>query len=262
MKLITGANSLIGEALAKSFTASQEPFALINGFDFSNITHFSPSTVEAIICLSNRDWFAVSETDFSGKDFFEFNLKLWDYAATHAIKYIAVFDKTYFLSKFLSANYATPKTIEAYANYLEKFQDWIRIRSQKPFLWYGIQTNVVYDLASLFQWFESEKMQIHTQNRQVKIDWIHVEDVVKLIVWFLHHDKPSGFYSLTGSFRRTLEETLETLQTQKRLFNKPEIQWVKEVYSYPDFSQNDYDMKLLRTSGYHKRLKSFVEGIK
>jgi len=253
MILIIGANSLIGEALGKYFTASKEPFTLITNSDFSNITHFSPSTVEAIICLKNFD---------CKTDFFEFDLKLWDYAATHAIKYIAVFDKTYFLAKFLAANCTTSKNIEAYANALKKFQDWICIRSQKPFFWYGIQTNVVYDLASIFQWFEQEKIQIHRQNQQVSIDWIHVEDVLKLIVWFIRNNKPSGFYTLTGSFRRTLEETLEVLQTKKRRFNKPEIQWVEYGYSYPDFVQNEYDMKFLRASGYHKKLKSFEEGIR
>jgi len=217
--------------------------------------------VEAIICLKNFDWLIASEIDFSGKDFFEFDIKLWDYAATHAIKYITVFDKTYFLAKFLAANSAAPENIYAYVDYLEKFQNWIRIRSQKPFLWYGIQTNVVYDFSSLFQWFECNKLQIHIQNQQVLIDWIHVEDVLKLIVWFMRNNKPSGFYTLAGSFRRTLEETLNLLQTKKHLFNKPEIQWIEYGYSYPDFIQNKYDMKLLRNLGYHKLLKSFEDGI-
>ena len=262
MKLIVGANSIIGEVLANYFTASEEQFAWIADSDFSNITRFSPSTVETIISLKSFDWLAAPKIDFSRKDFFEFDLRLWDYAATHAIKYITVFDKTYFLAKFLAANSAAPENIYAYAAYLEKFQNWIRIRTQKPFLWYAIQTNVVYDLVSLFQWFEREKLHIHAKNQDVKIDWIHVEDVLKLIGWFMRHNKPSGFYALTGSFRRTLEETLDLLQTKKQLFNKPEIQWIEYGHSYPDFIQNKYDMKLLRDSGYHKNLKSFEDGIR
>lgn len=294
-KVIIGINSIIGYGLIQHFiNHSEESLIIVDDqtipstiFHHSNILYMSrnqfinflktqPDQISVVIQLPeiNLSKFSNPHLDCFGKSFLEFDLKLFYYLSFYDIKYITVFDKTYYLLKYLTDSPIIHKNLKQYDIYLENFQSCILSSYKRPAYWNSIQTNIIYGSINIFSCDDEifnfflktivcNKSLICSQNNMdVSIDWIFYNDIVKLILWFVKYNKPGDFYPFVNSYRRNMEESLNIFKHIYALNYNVSINDIPNTNPLSNISFFAYNLQKIRKIGYHKNLTVFEKGLK
>ena len=173
------------------------------------------------------------------------------------------------------------KPLNHYAESKNRFDIWAIKQVDKPFFWVGIKFFNVFGpneyhkkrMASMIfhafhQVQQKDKINLFRShnpsfsNGYQKRDFIYVKDVIKVIMFFLHHRKNSDIYNLgTGRARTFLDlaKTIFKIMKQKENIDFIDIpQEIRENYQY--FTQANIEK--LRNVGYKDAFYSLEEGIK
>ncbi len=172
------------------------------------------------------------------------------------------------------------KPLNLYAQSKQDFDLWALRQERQPFFWAGLKFFNVFGpneyhkerMASvIFQAFntisETGKMSLFRSHNpafkdgEQARDFIYVEDVAKVILFFMNSRKNSGIYNIgTGEARTYLSLTKAVFKSM----NKPENIGFVDT---PDDLRGKYqyytcaNIKKLRSVGYEERFYSLEEGV-
>jgi ADP-L-glycero-D-manno-heptose 6-epimerase len=158
------------------------------------------------------------------------------------------------------------KPLNPYGISKNEFDKWALKQNKKPFYWAGLKFFNVYGpreyhkgrMASVIlhaykQISETGKMKLfRSHNPEFKDgeqmrDFVFVEDVVKVMIWLMHHRKNSGIYNLGSGKARTF---LDLVKAVFKAMNK------KEDISFIDTPEDIRDKYQYFTEAKMEKLKS------
>jgi ADP-L-glycero-D-manno-heptose 6-epimerase len=172
------------------------------------------------------------------------------------------------------------KPLNPYGESKNDFDKWALNQDKKPYFWAGLKFFNVYGpneyhkgrMASVvFHAFnqikETGKMNLFKSHHpdfkdgEQSRDFIHVNDVVDVLYFLMHHRKDPGIYNLgTGKARTFLDLTKATFKAMDKEENINFIDTpvdIRDKYQY----FTEANMKKLKSIGYNKDFTSLEDGV-
>ncbi|MFT5640182.1 MAG: ADP-L-glycero-D-manno-heptose 6-epimerase [Cyclobacteriaceae bacterium] len=173
------------------------------------------------------------------------------------------------------------RPLNLYAKSKHDFDKYVTASTKKPFFWVGLKFFNVYgpgesdkgkmssmihqgfhqllanNTINLFKSYESS----YAHGDQLR-DFIHVQDIVDVLLWFMHHRKNSGIYNLGTGNAKTFNNVANTV------INKTNSQGTIKYIDMPEELKSNYQYKTeatvnkLRKIGYNKPFTPLEKGIK
>lgn len=219
------------------------------------------------------------------------SMKIWNWCSEHSKKLIyASSAATYgdgsdgFSDERDVVELEKLKPANLYAWSKHTFDRWALLRSQKgiePLNWVGLKFFNVYgqnedhkgNMRSMVsKCYDSLKSSRHVQlfksyrsdisHGEQERDFIHVNDCVNVMQWFMGDNRPSGIFNVGTGTPRTFSDLVETLAVE--LGTKPRINYI----DMPDELLASYqystcaDVAKLRSVGYSQPFLSLEEGVR
>jgi len=165
-------------------------------------------------------------------------------------------------------SYLSPPATSLYAQSKYIFDKWIDKQAQTPPLWAGLKFFQVYGkneahkeenasvVYKIFQKYAENAPEICVEKNIIQ-DYIYVNDVTKVLYYFLNHAPQSGIYEVGTGFARSLHSIVEAM-------NKATKRTVKLILEHqnedPFVSQANFAQ--LRKYAYKQAFLSLEQGIK
>ena len=242
--------------------------------------------IEAIIHLGACSNTMVQDFEYLIENNFHYSQKLWNYCTDNKIKFVYASSAATYgdRSNGFSDDHQkifSLKPLNPYGLSKHLFDTWCLKHKQNPPFWAGLKFFNVYGpnefhkgkmasmaLQSINQIKSTNSLKLFKSNDpsikdgdQVR-DFIYVEDVVKVIFYFLINDIKSGIYNLgTGkpeSFNKLAQTIMDVLDISG------EITYIEIPESIKGKFQNmtNADMSKLRSVGYKDNFNNLDTGIR
>lgn len=229
-------------------------------------------------CSSTTEW----NGKYVMKNNYDYSIKLYNYANMHKIPFIyASSASVYGLGeKGFEVDEKCEKPINVYAYSKLLFDNYIRRQlPDKTHQMVGLRYFNVYGnreqhkgkMSSVMYHFnqqllESDKVKLFGsydgyEDGQHTRDFIHVDDVVKINLWFYDNPHISGIYNVgtgTSETFNTVAQNVIDYHGHGKVKYIPFPKSLKNVYQ----SYTKADISLLRYAGYKEEFKSIKDGIK
>ncbi len=253
--------------------------------DFFSWLELNQQEVEFIIHLGARTNTAEFDLAVLRNLNFEYSRQIWQAcchyyipliyassAATYGIGNLGYDDNEAVIPKLQPLN--------PYGHSKNNFDIWALAQKKEPFFWAGLKFFNVYGpneyhkdrMASVvFHAFNqiqrNNTMQLFRSHHpdfsdgEQKRDFIYIKDVMKVIMFLLHHRKNSGIYNLGSGKARTFLDlariTSQSMQKQEQIdfIDTPED--IRGKYQY----FTEANMQKLKNIGYNKPFHSLEDGI-
>jgi ADP-L-glycero-D-manno-heptose 6-epimerase len=168
-----------------------------------------------------------------------------------------------------------------YAKSKHDFDKYVTASTKKPFFWVGLKFFNVYgqgesdkgkmssmihqsfhqllakNTINLFKSYDS----LYAHGEQLR-DFIYVQDIVDVLLWFMHHRKDSGIYNLGTGNAKTFNNVASTV------INNTNSQGTINYINMPEQLKSNYQYKTeailnkLRKIGYEKHFTPLEKGVK
>jgi ADP-L-glycero-D-manno-heptose 6-epimerase len=172
------------------------------------------------------------------------------------------------------------KPLNVYGRSKHEFDLWALEQKTAPPRWYGLKFFNVYGMdenhkarmaSPIFHGFHqiqtTGKMSLFRSHKEgiadgeQKRDFVFVDDIVKLVLFCLEKEPPSGIYNCGTGQARTFVDLAKALF--KAIGKEPNIEWMdtpeKFRNGYQYFTQAD--MTKIRKAGYNEPFLSIEEGV-
>jgi len=173
------------------------------------------------------------------------------------------------------------RPLNLYAKSKHDFDKYVTASTKKPFFWVGLKFFNVYgpgesdkgkmssmihqgfhqllanNIINLFKSYDSS----YAHGEQLR-DFIHVQDIVDVLLWFMHPRKNSGIYNLGTGKAKTFNDVANTV------INKTNSQGTIKYIDMPEELKSNYQYKTeatvnkLRKIGYKKPFTTLEKGVK
>ena len=173
------------------------------------------------IFSTNNDIFEMLNVDFSQR--------MWSFATYKRIPLI-------FASSYLTNN---PNAFSLYAQSKYIFDQWIEKQQQTPPFWAGLKFFQVYGKNELhkaenssmvykfYQNYTKNNLKISVEKNIIQ-DYIYVNDVCKVLYYFLNHTPQSGMYEVGTGFARPLQAVVDAINKVTKSEQKLTLEYQKE----------------------------------
>lgn len=169
------------------------------------------------------------------------------------------------------------KPLNPYGESKQEFDEFTTSVSLKPPHWYGLKFFNVYgpheEHKGRMASFVHQVNKVMDEGKQVTLfdgpyrrDFIHVDDVVEVILWLMHKKPEDGIYNVGTGVAESFENVVRFLYEAKhQVF---ELQHSITYIPTPEDIMKQYqgftkaDVNKLRTAGYNKPFLTLREGVK
>jgi ADP-L-glycero-D-manno-heptose 6-epimerase len=218
----------------------------------------------------DRDIFEILNTDFSQR--------AWSFATSKRIPFI-------YASSFLTLG-TQPFSFYAKSKYI--FDKWVEKQQQTPPLWAGLKFFQVYgaqeahkaknasNVYKIYIKYVENAPAIHVK-KDIILDYVYINDVVKALYYFLKHAPKNGIYEIGTGFARPLQAIVDAVNKEWKK-EKGERKMEKRVceqkllleyqegeqphYRIPHTSHLQADLTDLRKYAYKQAFLPLEAGIK
>jgi len=280
MLIITGTAGFIGSHLCRKLNAHGEKnIILVDDFTQEKKQH-NWKNLEYVDKIQRNDFFQWAEKNVQHIDFIfhlgartdnfstnpdifeqlnvDFSQRIWSFATHSRVPLV-------YASSYLT-NYPQPHSL--YTKSKSIFDKWIAKQQQTPPLWAGIKFFQVYgkneahkaenasDVYKIYKKYTENVTTIHVTKNIVQ-DFIYVNDVTKVLYYFLNHVPQNGIYEVGSGFARPLQAIVDAINKvakseQKLLF----------AYQKEDHTVFQADLTQLRKYAYKQSFLSLEQGVK
>jgi ADP-L-glycero-D-manno-heptose 6-epimerase len=188
----------------------------------------------------------------------DFSQRIWSFATCKRIPLV-------YASSYLTND---TRALSPFAKSKYIFDKWIEKQQQVPPLWAGLKFFQVYgkneehkaDNSSLvykmYKNFTENVAKIYVEKNVIQ-DYIYVNDVCKVLYYFLNHVPQNGIYEVGTGFARPLQAIIDALNKATKSKQKLTLEYRKE-----DPFVFQADLTLLRKYAYQQAFFSLEQGIK
>jgi ADP-L-glycero-D-manno-heptose 6-epimerase len=241
--------------------------------------------VEFIFHLGARTDTAEFDAELLSKLNTEYTKKMWEKCIDMQIPLVyASSAATYGLGEFGyeddESKIPELKPLNPYGISKNEFDKWALKQEKKPFFWAGLKFFNVYGpreyhkgrMASVIlhaykQISETGKMKLfRSHNPDFKDgeqmrDFVFVDDVVKVMIWLMHHRKNSGIYNLGSGKARTFLDLVKAVF--KSMNKKEDISFIDTPEDIRDKYQyfTEAKMEKLKSIGYPNEFTDLESGV-
>lgn len=266
MILVTGSEGFIGSHLVRALPFGQihsDPRCHVRLGTAEEIMRDNGGEIEAVFHLG-----AISDTTCEdAKALAETNVrlsaKLAHFTAANKIPFV------YASSASIYGNGAGPLNKYAWSKW--DFDDWMQDDgAERPRHWYGLRFFNVYGpgedhkgkQASMVHQLLKEMREKNTASIfdiEAKRDFVHVDDVVNVMLWMWRNRPPSGIYDVGTGVARDFEDIIHAAPIHgthllERISMPPGLAGKYQFHTKADLTK-------LRAAGYTKPFLSLEEGI-
>jgi len=198
----------------------------------------------------------------------EFSQRVWSFATLHRIPLI-------YASSYLTND---PELPSFYAKSKYFFDKWVEKQQQTPPFWAGLKFFQVYgnneahkaeNSSNVYKIYRKyvKNAPIIGLDENVIQDYIYINDVAKVLYYFLNHAPRSGMYEVGTGFARPLQaveaavrKALKVTSDELQVTSKELQMTSKELQVTSNRFQADLSM--LRRNAYRQAFLSLEEGVK
>jgi len=244
--------------------------------------------IDFIFHLGARtDYFSADYSIFEALNV-DFSQRIWSFAAAKRIPFIyassyltnllpRISHFTFLIPHFLPlteangkkvplTSYLEPSTSFAKSKYI--FDKWIEKQQQLPPFWAGLKFFQVYgrneahkaencsNVYKFYRYYTENVSKICVEKNIIQ-DYIYVNDVVKVLYYFLNHVPQSGIYEVGTGFARPLQAIVDAINKAKKTEQRIVLEYQKE-----DSIVFQADLALLRKYAYKQAFLSLEQGVK
>ena len=259
MILVTGADGFIGSHLADALQEDGELIAMCDvkpGYaDFDYWKEREADNIEAVFHLG-----AISDTTCEDVvALIETNIllpwRLSDFCASKGIPFI------YASSAAVYGNGGKP--LNRYAHSKWEFDGVMMRGTREPPHWYGLRFFNVYGPGEAHKGKQASMVHQFMHGRDTVFapdatrDFVHVDDVVSVMIWMWRNLPASGIYDVGSGVPRSFDDLIDILNIDPspRIIPMPDS--LKGKYQF----HTQADLTRLRAAGYDKPFLSLEEGI-
>ena len=221
--------------------------------------------IDFIFHLGARtDYFSTDTAIFEALNV-DYSQRVWSFATYKRIPLI--YASSYLSNAIPHTTHLVPLT-SLYAHSKHTFDKWIEKQQQAPPFWAGLKFFQVYgkneehkaencsNVYKIYQNFTENLPKICVEKNIVQ-DYIYVNDVCKVLYYFLNHAPQSGKYEVGTGFARPLSAIVEAINKAV----KPEQKMMLE-YQSEDHFVFQADLSKLRKYAYKQAFLSLEQGVK
>jgi len=283
--VITGAAGFIGShlcgklnfhgikniILVDDFTQEQkrknwENLAYIDKIQREHFFHWAEKNVQYIDFIfhlgARTDYFSTDHDIFETLNI-DFSQRIWSFTTTKGISLI-------YASSYLVNN---PLHLSSFAKSKYIFDKWIEKQQRTPPFWAGLKFFQVYgknevhkaenasEVYKMYQKYTENATEICVEKNVIQ-DYIYVNDITKVLYYFLNHTPRSGIYEVGTGFARPLQAIIEAINKVAKPtdFEKLRVTSCELREKEPFIFQAD--LTLLRKYAYKQSFLSLEQGIK
>ncbi|MDR2972600.1 MAG: NAD-dependent epimerase/dehydratase family protein [Bacteroidales bacterium] len=236
-----------------------EYFDKIQREDFFYWAEQNVKYIDFIFHLGARtDYFSTDNTIFEALNV-EYSKRVWSYAT---YKRIPLVYATSYLTKDVNHN-----SLYAKSKYI--FDKWLDKQQKKPPFWAGLKFFQVYgkneehkeeNSSFVFKIYKNcmEKKTVISTEINIIQDYIYVNDVSKVLCYFLNHAPQSGIYEVGTGFSRPMATVVDTINR----YVKPEQKQILVQQSKEQHFFYQADLSKLRKNAYKQAFLTLEQGIK
>ena len=214
--------------------------------------------IDFIFHLGARtDYFSTDSDIFEALNV-DYSQRVWSFATYYRIPLI------YATSYLTNA----PQPHSLYTKSKICFDQWIEKQQQTPPFWAGLKFFQVYgnneahkaeNASNVYKMCRnfSENESIIRVEKNIFQDYIYVNDVVKVLYYFLNHASQSGIYEVGTGFARPLKVILDAIHKVAKTKQKMQLEYQKEesfVYQA--------NLESLRKYAYKQPFLSLEQGVR
>jgi len=192
----------------------------------------------------------------------DFSQRIWSFATHKGIPFV-------YASSYLT-NDVRHLSLFAKSKYI--FDKWTDKQQQTPPFWAGLKFFQVYgrneahkaknasEVYKIYQKYINFTFSDNNVTKSIIQDYIYVNDVTKVLYYFLNHAPQSGIYEVGTGFARPLHAIVEAMnKVAKDKYNKLQVTSYKLQEESFVFQA---DLTLLRKYAYKQAFLSLEQGIK
>ena len=188
----------------------------------------------------------------------DFSQRIWSFATSKRIPLI-------YASSYLTNDI---RPLSSFAKSKYTFDKWIDKQQQTPPFWAGLRFFQVYgknethkaenasEVYKIYQKYAENIAEIRVE-KNIAQDYIYVNDVMKVLYYFLNHVPQNGIYEVGTGFARPLQAIIEAVNKTVKPEQKLILKYQKEE---PFIFQAD--LALLRKYAYKQPFLSLEQGVK
>jgi len=224
-------------------------------FDWAaqNVQH-----IDFIFHLGARTDYFSTDLDIFETLNLDYSQRVWSFASYKRIPLI-------YASSYLTH---APTPLSLYAKSKHNFDKWIEKQQQTPPFWAGLKFSQVYGKNEAHKAKNSSIIYYIGKNYRENVtnisieknsiqDYIYVNDVAKVLYYFLNHAPQSGIYEVGTGFARPLKAIADAINKAAKPEQKLILEYPKET---PYFYQAD--ITNLRKYAYKQAFLSLEQGVK
>jgi ADP-L-glycero-D-manno-heptose 6-epimerase len=203
---------------------------------------------------TDNDIFEVLNIDFSQK--------IWSFATNKGIPFV-------YASSYLT-NDIEHQSLFAKSKYI--FDKWVEKKQQMPPFWAGLKFFQVYSNAEdhkaenasmVYKMYKKyiENCTLFRVEKNIIQDYIYVNDVTKVLYYFLNHAPKSSIYEVGAGYARPLNAIVDAINKIIKPEQKLSLEIENKNISYLT-SYKEADLALLRKYAYKQAFLSLEQGVK
>lgn len=206
---------------------------------------------------AHTDYFSIQNDIFETLNV-DFSQRVWSFATLRRIPLI-------YASSYLT-NDTSALSCFAKSKYI--FDKWIEKQQQTPPFWAGLKFFQVYgkneahkaeNASNVYKIFRkyAENEPLFSVEKNITQDYIHVNDIAKVVYYFLNRAPKSGLYEVGTGFARPLQAIVDALNKTTKQEQKLMLAYLKEEVSIVRA-----DLSNLRKYAYQQAFLSLEQGVK
>ena len=206
---------------------------------------------------AHTDYFSIQNDIFETLNV-DFSQRVWSFATLRRIPLI-------YASSYLT-NDTSALSCFAKSKYI--FDKWIEKQQQTPPFWAGLKFFQVYgkneahkaeNASNVYKIFRkyTENEPLFSVEKNITQDYIHVNDIAKVVYYFLNRAPKSGLYEVGTGFARPLQAIVDVINKTAKQEQKLMLAYLKEEVSIVRA-----DLSNLRKYAYQQAFLSLEQGVK
>ncbi|MCL2167784.1 MAG: NAD-dependent epimerase/dehydratase family protein [Lentimicrobiaceae bacterium] len=226
--------------------------------DFFHWAEQNVQHIDFIFHLGARTDYFSTDANIFEKLNVDFSQRMWSFAAYKRIPLI-------YASSYLIND---TNNFSLYAKSKYNFDKWTEKQQQNPPFWAGLKLFQVYgkkeahkaenssNVYKIYKKYTENATSIRVEKNSIQ-DYIYVNDVCKVLYYFLNHAPQSGMYEVGTGFARSCQSVVDAI-------NKASKREQKLMFAYQKESNAVFqaDLTLLRKYAYKQPFLSLEQGIK
>jgi ADP-L-glycero-D-manno-heptose 6-epimerase len=214
--------------------------------------------IDFIFHLGARTDYFSTDPDIFNTLNLDYSQSVWSFAAYKRIPLV-------YATSYLTNNF---QNISLYAKSKLTFDKWLEKQQQTPPFWAGLKFSQVYgkneahkaeNASNVYKIYKNytENETVFLAEKNLIQDYIYVNDVCKVLYYFLNHAPQSGIYEVGTGFARPLQAIVEAMNK----FAQPEQ---KQILVYPQEKPCVFqaDLSKLRKYAYKQAFLTLEQGVK